>query len=1093
EPARPLAVRLAVAAGTLEVATARAVLGADVASRAALVLERTGLGVLGPGGTCALRQSAVRTVLDATPAERRRELAEALVAVTPPPPARAMALLWLGRIDEATELAATWMQRRQDEGDPEAAIAFGTLLHDLLGAATPSPIRVRLADALRAVGHYERALSVVPEQARSLAAEIERLRGRPEAARTRLGDPADAASRVVLARIALDAGRPREALDVLASLGARDDVEPATQLRAHETEALALLACGELAEAERIAADAAQRAEASGSVVARARLDAVLGSIAHARADRPRAASCWANASRTAQQAGEQHLSATLLVNLGVARLEAGLLGPALDALREAARRLAWLGRDADLGRAAYDLAVAQALGGQLDLADAAVGTALRAARTATDRVLEAYATVLRAEIAASRARDDVARRAALEASILLDPLPDEPRRVVSARLACLYAELGDGEAARAWLARLEAEAAFPSSELATAEIACARLAVARLHPTREEATTLARTAIAAAERTGRFEPVLRASLLGARLLQAAGEPEQARALLGHARTRLDVAAASLPPEDRASLRAFPAYREALASAPETTSRAPVADERWRRLVEVARELAAERRPARLHEIAVGAALELTGAERALLVERDARDGDLVVLARRSVEPTDEAPRPSRSVLATVWETGSAVCTLDAATDLRLSGAMSLHALAVRSVLAAPVPSAGASLALYADDRLRPGAFGDEDRALLAELGRLLGVALQTTRAFRETRREVRRLQGEERRLRRELDARIAELAALRRVAAPATARGARLVAASAAMQRVLELVERVAPADVPVLVTGESGTGKELVARAIHERSPRRDRPFVTENCGAIPDPLLESALFGHVRGAFTGAERSRAGLFEAAHGGTLLLDEVAEMSPAMQTKLLRAVQSGEIRPVGSDRARRVDVRIVSATHRDLRARVAQGTFREDLFYRLAVVTVWLPPLRERPEDIPPLVAALLERHAPGRRIRVSAEAMRCLQSHPWPGNVRELENELRRALLMATDVIDVEHLSESLRLDPAGRALPPPAASSLRAQIDALERRLVRDALAATGGNQSQAARRLGISRYGLLKMMRRLGIRPTGRHSE
>ncbi|MCZ7682003.1 MAG: sigma 54-interacting transcriptional regulator [Sandaracinaceae bacterium] len=222
---------------------------------------------------------------------------------------------------------------------------------------------------------------------------------------------------------------------------------------------------------------------------------------------------------------------------------------------------------------------------------------------------------------------------------------------------------------------------------------------------------------------------------------------------------------------------------------------------------------------------------------------------------------------------------------------------------------------------------------------------------------------------------------------------------------------------------DAPVLLRGESGTGKELVARAIHEASPRKGAAYVSENVSAIPETLLESALFGHVRGAFTGAERARRGLFEIADGGTLFLDEIGEMSEPLQAKLLRVLQDGELRPIGSEEARRVDVRVVTATHRDLEAMVASGRFREDLFYRIAVVQVELPPLRQRPEDVAPLVAELLERHAPGRRVRVDRAAMSALRAYAWPGNVRQLENELRRALVLCDDLIEPGHLSPVVR----------------------------------------------------------------------
>jgi serine/threonine-protein kinase PknK len=278
------------------------------------------------------------------------------------------------------------------------------------------------------------------------------------------------------------------------------------------------------------------------------------------------------------------------------------------------------------------------------------------------------------------------------------------------------------------------------------------------------------------------------------------------------------------------------------------------------------------------------------------------------------------------------------------------------------------------------------------------------------------------------------------------------------------------------------VLLYGESGSGKELIAQAIHTNGPRASRPFVGENCGAIPEGLLESTLFGHVRGAFTGADRPRSGLFEAADHGTLFLDEIGEMSLGMQAKLLRVLEDGMVRPLGTERARKVDVRIIAATHRDLEAMVRSRAFREDLFYRLNIITIRIPPLRERASDIPLIVQHLLEKH--GRSgVRVTRAAMERLLSYAWPGNVRQLQNEVRRALVLSDGVIDREHLSPDI----ANVTPPSPLEFGLRVRprVDALEAQLVREALDRTKGNQTQAAKLLGLSRFGLQKMMKRLGV--------
>jgi transcriptional regulator with PAS, ATPase and Fis domain len=298
-------------------------------------------------------------------------------------------------------------------------------------------------------------------------------------------------------------------------------------------------------------------------------------------------------------------------------------------------------------------------------------------------------------------------------------------------------------------------------------------------------------------------------------------------------------------------------------------------------------------------------------------------------------------------------------------------------------------------------------------------------------------------------------------------------------------------LLDRVTDTALPVVIQGESGTGKELVARAIHFNGPRRDRPFVSENCAAIPETLLESTLFGYVKGAFTGADRDTRGLFAVADGGTLFLDEVAEMSPAMQGKLLRVLQDGEFRRVGGERSQKVDVRIVAATNKDLGQLVADGAFRKDLFFRLSVVRATLPPLRDRSEDIPLLVDSFLDRFAGqvgalATRKTVHPAALARLCAYRWPGNVRELENEILRAAAFAGPQITVADLSPHVAAGGDG-ALSPSAAEGLllRPRVERLERTLINEALAQHAGNQTRAAEALGLSRFGLQKKLRRYGL--------
>jgi len=303
----------------------------------------------------------------------------------------------------------------------------------------------------------------------------------------------------------------------------------------------------------------------------------------------------------------------------------------------------------------------------------------------------------------------------------------------------------------------------------------------------------------------------------------------------------------------------------------------------------------------------------------------------------------------------------------------------------------------------------------------------------------------------------------------------------------------VCRMAERVAQVDLPVLLTGESGTGKELMARAIHYASGRRAAAFVVENCAAIPDTLLESELFGHKRGSFTGAVEDHVGLFQRAHGGTVFLDEIGETSPAFQVKLLRVLQEGELRPVGSARALPVDVRVVAATHRNLDDDMRAGRFREDLYYRLAGVTLHLPPLRERAGDIAAMAQALLEDVAAQLKrpaLRFGSGTMACLVHYAWPGNVRELRNEIARAVALAEGpVIEPSHFSPRVlqgRTVPlAAAATPLPATGTLAERLEAFEAAILRETLLRHRWNKSRAAQELNLSRVGLRAKMLRFGM--------
>jgi Nif-specific regulatory protein len=412
-------------------------------------------------------------------------------------------------------------------------------------------------------------------------------------------------------------------------------------------------------------------------------------------------------------------------------------------------------------------------------------------------------------------------------------------------------------------------------------------------------------------------------------------------------------------------------------------------------------------------------------------------------------------------------ERGESVLALDAGQDDRFKDFKSISLFRIRSLMCVPLRSRGRVVgAVYLDSRRQGKLFTQDDLRFVEAFADHAALALENARRREELELENRRLKA---------------------VAGERSSYG-KIVGRSPAMQRVFDLLERIANSDVTIMIQGESGTGKELVARALHFHGPRKDKAFLSENCAAIPETLLESELFGHVKGAFTGADRDRAGVFEQTHGGTLFLDEVGDMSPGMQARLLRVLQDGELRRVGGDHTIKVDVRLITATNKDLQVEVAAGRFREDLYYRLAVVPVHLPPLRERVGDVPFLARHLLEQAAAARNRpspRIEAAVLDAMEKYPWPGNVRQLENLLRRIALLAGDgPIDrsvIESDPELARMF-LGRQIETGPLLSL----DKTEQEQIRRALEAAAGNRDRAARLLGISRATIYRKMREYRLR-------
>jgi len=554
-------------------------------------------------------------------------------------------------------------------------------------------------------------------------------------------------------------------------------------------------------------------------------------------------------------------------------------------------------------------------------------------------------------------------------------------------------------------------------------------------------------------------------------------------------------------------------------------------EERLARILEINRAIAGEIDLARLLDKATEHAIALLGAERGFVLLKSGyadwesagnginAGGALSVHAFRAREGEDVHARFSQSIAERVVQTGEPIATVSARDDARMADYVSVHQLMLQSIACVPIRSRSGGVigALYLETRLSPVAGFAQELPILRALADQVAIAIETARLVGENARRASELEKKSAELEKanlelekarvgleeRLGHRTEQLEETRRDlrSARALIKGhfgyEGLVGRSEAMRRVYALIDRVKDTDVPVLIIGESGTGKEGVARAIHNAGARAKKPFVGINVGAIPEHLLESELFGHVRGAFTGADRDRRGLFREATGGTILLDEIGEMPAKMQASLLRVLQEKVVRPVGGTREEPVSVRVIAATHRDLSAMVTAGTFREDLLYRLDVVKVNVPPLRDRQEDVPLLIDHFLGIFAAryGRERRsVSRAALRRLTSYSYPGNVRQLENILLNAWVLSDrpelDVDDFE-LSETRPAPRTAVTLETPASAEAPRKVASLEahkadeRERILAALQAASWNRVKAAKMVGLPRRTFYRRLKEYGI--------
>ena len=1017
------------------------------------------------------------------------------------------------RVDHVAPLC-TAAEERLGRGQPRAALALADAAARVPGDGG-ARAALLAARAAMIVGAYDRAIASAERAAADLgdppAARLVLAR-----ARQRAGDlagaeallvalaerPGDADVAGALARLLVAAGRHGEAEAVVAAAEPLP-ASPGGALCA-EAGGTARLYRGDTRGADARFVEAEAIAQATGDLALAGRARALRGMAAQADGDLARASALYGEAAGLARAGGDVHAAAIAELNRGTTLAERGRHGEALPVLAAATAELAALGKVAELAAAELNRGLSLLAVGQVEAAADAARAARAEADPARSPHLAVFAWLLTGDVA-RRTGDRTGAAAAYRSAADLAARAGLADR--GHALRGLAEALADGDPAGAARALAEAAALDASDDdrdrtlLVRARLALAAPdagGAADLAGLGDQLAALADRALA----EDRRDRAWRAGYLAAALAAAAGQRDVAAARARRAQAHHGELEAETPIAWRAGLAGDP-DAQALArlatgdAAPARAPRAgaaPTAAEvealRLRRLLALSRRLNAEPSLDRLLDEVIDTAIELTQGERGfLLLARGPANTLEVVVARGFADGALGDPAAvSRSIAARAVATCEPVITVDAGVDERFGAAASVAALRLRSVVAVPLRQKGRVIGcLYVDHRMRASAFDDEAAALVLELADIAAIAIENASLAADLRRQAAAIDELNQRLAATLTDREAELALARAKLPPSRDRlGAGfdgIVGESPAVLAMLDVVQRAAQVALPVVVVGESGTGKELVARALHAAGPRRDRPFVAINCGAMPEPLLESELFGHVRGAFTGADRDRKGLFEIADGGTLFLDEVADTGPAMQAKLLRVLQDGVVRRVGDERTRKVDVRVVAATQRPLTELAAAGRFRDDLRFRLEVITVAVPPLRARAEDLPALVEHLLARLRPGAPPRLTRAAWRALSGHGWPGNVRELENALARAVALGGDVIDVGDLPEAVTARPQATTAPSPGDDlRLRPALDAIERAYIAAALERAGGNQTVAARLLGLSRFGLQKKLRR-----------
>jgi transcriptional regulator with GAF, ATPase, and Fis domain/tetratricopeptide (TPR) repeat protein len=1002
------------------------------------------------------------------------------------------------------------------QGEADSALrprAWRSALEALSEHALTLEAGLTVARIYRAVGAPERSLVVLARLLRAHRREPAAAEGWLEAgaAALRLGRsrraerllrralsaslPRDARARAgeLVARALIDRGRYAEArersLEALA-----ETLEPTVVASLHENVGVAAMYLGKSADARHYLAKAAalghERRDSTAEIRARsyeAILEFRLGNVA-AAIDGHRAALA------IAEREGLSDFVARAALNLGTSLHQHGQWGDALAAYERGLRIASVLGERSTEITLRFNIANLYAAIGVFDRAAAVLERVSTEVEQASMIHLNGAVAALRGEIALGKA-DMQAAAAHFESARAIFAREPMEREVVEMDLWLAETSVASGAAERA-RDRLQATERMLEKLAApdlVARAACLRatLALARRSP--DEAMDAA----LAAERAADGHRVLQAEakMVLARACELRGAPTLASEHRTRARALWEGIAMSLAAPLRESFWAHPLRRFAVeATSADAGTSGDGLTRQLQRLLEINRRLNSSLSVDRVLEHAMDAAIDLAGAERGFVVLVTPNSDELDIAVARNIDKertVRSRTKVSHSIVQQVIASGEALLTTDAQRDDRFMGARSVHALGLKSVAAAPIISPDGVLgAIYLDNRFERGRFQKSDLDVLVALADQVAIALRNARLVAALEQRTHQLEAEKRRVEelysgqaREID-RLAEEVRTKQEVLEYRYDYASIVGRSGAMQKVLMTLDRIIDSPLDVLIQGESGTGKELVARAIHFNGRRRTQPFVGVNCAALPDALLESELFGHVRGAFTGADRDHVGLLAAARGGTLFLDEVGEMSLPMQAKLLRALQEREVRPLGATDAVPIDIRLVCATNRRLEEEAGAGRFRQDLFYRIGVVILSLPPLSDRMEDVPDLARTILARlgQQAGRSPpSLGRDALAALLRHRWPGNVRELENVLSKAFVLAS--------SPTLRaadLDlGAGALRPEPAAH--RAAFEDAERRRIVAALNAARWNVSEVSRRLGIPRNTLYRKLERYGLGP------